>query len=201
MQHTVPLQPGHTYHLYTRGNNRNDVFFEERNYRYFLGLYAKYIAPVADTFAYCLMRNHWHVAARIKTSQVSETCEVSDVTPRLVSQAFSNLLNAYAKAINKAYSRTGSLFEKRFERIEVTSDAYFTNLIFYIHANPQRHGFVDDFRDWPWSSYGALVSPFTTRLACEEVLGWFGSAAKLAQFHDQCVDEKLIQGLIAADFE
>ena len=83
-----------------------------------------------------------------QTSQVSETCEVS---PREVSfkpsQHFSNLFNAYTKAINKAYGRTGSLFQDRFGRIQVTADAYFTNLIYYIHHNPQKHGLVDDFRE------------------------------------------------------
>ena len=75
------------YHIYNRGNNSENLFLEKRNYPYFLSLYQKHIAPVTDTFAYCLLRNHFHVAGRIKTeeeyleylkqtSQVSETCEV-----------------------------------------------------------------------------------------------------------------------------
>jgi REP element-mobilizing transposase RayT len=156
-----PLVPGHYYHIYNRGNNRENLFREVRNYRYFLELYAHHVYPVADTFAYCLMSNHFHFLVKIKTedetvktSQVSENCEVS-FKP---SQHFSNLFNAYTKAINKAYGRTGSLFQERFGRIEVTSERYYTSLIFYIHANPQKHGFADDFRTWPWSSYNALVT-------------------------------------------
>ena len=89
----------------------------------------------------------------IQTPQVLETCGVSP-PPRKFdpSQAFANLFNAYAKAINKGYKRTGSLFEEHFGRIPIMTDAYRANLIFYIHYNPQKHKFVKDFRDWHWSS-------------------------------------------------
>jgi len=201
MKTYATLQPGLFYHIYNRGNNREDLFLEERNYRYFLQLYAQHVHPVADTFAYCLMRNHFHLLVRIKetsrvlkTSQVSETCEVSKP-----SQHFSNLFNAYTKAINKAYQRTGSLFEERFGRIEVSSDAYFANLIFYIHFNPQKHGFVKSFREWPWSSYHALRSGGTTKLDRAQVLDWFGGVTQLEEFHCGMVDEKSLAALIDED--
>ena len=127
---SATLQPGVYYHIYNRGNNRENLFLENRNYPYFLTLYEKHVEPIADTYAYCLMRNHFHLLVRIKeTSQVLKTREVS--------QKFSNFFNAYTKAINKGYGRTGSLFEERFGRIPVASTSYFQNLIFYIHFNPQ----------------------------------------------------------------
>ena len=55
-----PLAYDGYYHIYNRGNNRENIFKETRNYRYFLTLYAKHIEPVADTFAYCLLPNHFH---------------------------------------------------------------------------------------------------------------------------------------------
>ena len=198
MKTTVPLQPGRYYHIYNRGNNREDLFREERNYSYFLQLYARHVYPIADTFAYCLMRNHFHLLVRIKeTSQVSETCEV--LTPRAISQHFSNLFNAYTKAINKAYGRTGSLFEERFGRIEVASDRYFLQLIFYIHFNPQKHGFVDDFREWAWSSYHTLRAAGDTKLCRAEVLEWFDGEPRFNEFHRGIVDEKAMSPLIDED--
>ncbi len=193
------LQPGRYYHIYNRGNNREDLFREERNYRYFLQLYARHVHPIADTFAYCLMKNHFHLLVRVKeqTSQVLKTCEVSPAKP---SQAFSNLFNAYTKAMNKAYGRTGSLFQDRFGRIEVTSDTYFLHLIFYIHFNPQKHGFVADFREWPWSSYRALCGAAETKLGRAAVLDWFGTAPQFEAFHRGLVDERAIAPLIEDDF-
>ena len=67
-----------------------------------------------------------------------QTCEVSETSQVLEpTQQVSNFLNSYAKSINRAYQRTGSLFQGRFGRIEVTSDQYFVRLVHYIHFNPQ----------------------------------------------------------------
>lgn len=61
------IEEGSFYHIYNRGNNGGDIFFDDENYNYFLKLLAKYITPVADIYAYCLMRNHFHLLVRIKS--------------------------------------------------------------------------------------------------------------------------------------
>ncbi|MBN1889086.1 MAG: transposase [Thermoflexales bacterium] len=197
MLQPVPLEHGKYYHIYNRGNNRENLFVEDRNYRYFLQLYAKYIEPVADTFAYCLMRNHFHVLIRIK--DLTGLQDLSGL--KQPSQAFSNLFNAYARAFNKVYQRTGALFERPFGRIEVDSDVYFARLIIYIHQNPQKHGFVADFSEWPFSSYHTLLSTQPTRLKRDEVLGWFGSATDLAATHRELVVEQHIATLAPEDYD
>ncbi|HUG33662.1 MAG TPA: hypothetical protein VMJ90_02745 [Anaerolineales bacterium] len=207
---TAPLLPGMYYHIYNRGNNSENLFLEKRNYPYFLSLYEKHITPVADTFAHCLLRNHFHFSVRIKTeeeylaqqsSRILKTQE--DLNPKKFNppQNFSNLFNAYAKAINKAYGRTGSLFEERFGRIPVTNDSYFTTLIFYIHYNPQKHGFVDDFRDWKWSSYHALIGIEETTLKRDEVLSMFDGRKGFEKFHQGMMDEKKLVKLIDEEFD
>jgi putative transposase len=50
------LEPMCVYHIYNRGINGENIFKEERNYKYFLQKYAQYIEPIADTFAYCLLK-------------------------------------------------------------------------------------------------------------------------------------------------
>lgn len=57
------------------------------------------------------------------------------LSPRYVSTQFSNFFNAYARTINKADGRTGSLFEHPFERVPIISDRQFWNVIAYIHQN------------------------------------------------------------------
>jgi len=214
MTSPTSLQHGQHYHIYNRGNNQETLFFEERNYRCFLKLYARYIEPVADTYAYCLLGNHFHLLVRIKTEEEQEqthqtlnqtldqTLKVSE-TFRVLnpSRQFGNLFNAYAKAINKAYQRTGSLFQNPFGRIPVTSDAYFCHLIAYIHRNPQKHGLVDDFRSWTYSSYHALLSQKPTRLKRDDVLTWFNGAAAFQASHQQAINEALIALLIPDDLD
>jgi putative transposase len=175
---TQPLQPARVYHIYNRGNNRENIFREERNYRFFLERYAHHVGPVTDTFAYCLLRNHFHLLVRIRP----EAEWPSEVPP---SRRFANLFNSYTKAINRTCGRTGSLFEKPFRRIEVTSDRYFAALVCYIHRNPQLHGFATDFRSYPHSLYAALLDARPTRLRRAETLGWFGGRADFEAMHGQ----------------
>jgi len=179
MANPIPLQPGRFYHIYNRGNNGENLFIEERNYRYFLQLYIQHVHPVVDTYAYCLLRNHFHLLVRIKDLSVLE--------PKPPYQYFSNLFNAYTKSINKAYGRTGALFERPFRRIEVIGKAYFRNVVAYIHRNPQHHGFVDDFREWPYSSYDVVLSDKSTRLQRDVVLDWFGGPQEFMELQQSPV--------------
>ncbi|SFF48467.1 transposase [Sunxiuqinia elliptica] len=61
-----PLEHNHFYHIYNRGINSCNLFQENTNYEYFLSLYARYISPVANTYAWVLMRNHFHLLVKIK---------------------------------------------------------------------------------------------------------------------------------------
>jgi REP element-mobilizing transposase RayT len=191
MQKTIPLEAGKYYHIYNRGNNGQNIFIEERNYAYFLNLYAKYIEPIAATFAYCLLRNHFHLGVRIKENLGSES----------PSQHFSNFFNAYSKAINRAYGHTGSLFENRYRRREVMTDAYFQRLIHYIHWNPQKHGFVADFRDYPYSSYSLFLMDKPTFIKRVEVLNWWAGRDGFIRQHQEFVAEKELQDILIEEAE
>ncbi|MCJ7533292.1 MAG: transposase [Anaerolineales bacterium] len=192
MTKSISLQPGNYYHIFNRGNNRENIFIQERNYYYFLQLYTSYNDPVAETFAYCLLRNHFHLLVRIK--------DMAD-SPLTPSQHFSHLFNAYPRTINRTYQRSGALFQRPFDRIAVTSDSYFLQLIAYIHQNPQKHGFVKDFRDWPYSSYQPLSSTRPTHLRRDEVLAWFDGVEQFVDFHQEKAKETQIAVLIQEDID
>jgi REP element-mobilizing transposase RayT len=198
MSTITPLKYGEIYHIYNRGNNLENIFIEERNYHYFMHLNAKYIPRVANTLAYCLLGNHFHFLVRIREEQDCQSSKdwQSCSTP---SQAFSNLFSTYTKAINKAYQRTGSLFEKPFKRRIVDNDSYFTNLVLYIHRNPEIHGFIDDFRDWPFSSFNTIISNEQTNILRAEILSWFGNKEGYISFHMKEPDMQLIGDLIGDD--
>jgi hypothetical protein len=212
MAKPIPLEYGKYYQIYNRGNNGENIFIKERNYQHFLNLYAKYILPIADTYAYNLLRNHFHLFVTIKTLSeqeewfYQELSKTPDVYPKPVwkpkkpSQQFGNLFNAYAKAINNAYYRTGSLFEHPFKRIEVTTPSYFRRLIIYIHQNAQLHGFVEDFRDWPHSSYHTHLSNKRSRLKREQVLSHFGQVHDFETIHQDILNWDEVSVLAPEDF-
>ena len=203
MSKPKPLQYETYYHIYNRGNNGETIFRSKENYLYFLKLYLQHFYIMAETFAYCLLPNHFHFVVWIrsraevevlaeKTPRVLETLGVSKAVPT-PSQAFGNLCNAYAKAVNKRYGRTGSLLEHPFGRIPVTTDAYFFNLITYVHRNPQKHGIMADFRDWPYSSYDAILHDKPTRVSKTAVLEWYGDVKLFEEAHQNAPDETPLQ--------
>ncbi|HNZ72804.1 MAG TPA: hypothetical protein PKJ43_09280, partial [Prolixibacteraceae bacterium] len=67
-----PLQPDTSYHIFNHANGFENVFREAENYRYFLEKYRLYISPIAETYAYCLMPNHFHLVVRIRKRSVIE---------------------------------------------------------------------------------------------------------------------------------
>ena len=191
MQEIVPLIEGNFYHIYNRGINGEDIFKKEENYSYFLKQYAKYVAPVVDTYAYCLLKNHFHLMIRVKdfinpANNLSKIMETQgwEKYPD-VSRQFSHFFNSYAQSINTSFSRTGGLFETSFKRNLIDNEQYFNQVIYYIHANPQKHGFMSDFRNYAYSSYKSHISERPTMLMRNELLEWFGNREAYIHFHDR----------------
>ena len=164
------LEKDKVYHIYNRGINGEIIFNSDENKTYFLKLYSKYLENKVETFAYCLMDNHFHFIIRI-------------INEKEVTQALSNLFNAYAKAFNKQNNRTGSLFEKHFKRIQIENETYLTNLIQYVHLNPKHH-LDQDYKRFLFSSYQSLLSDKPTKLIREEVIQLFDSKENFIYCHD-----------------
>ena len=201
MEIKEPILFGNYYHIYNRGNNGTNVFFDIENYNHFLRLYSKYIDPIAETYAWCLLRNHFHILVRIKEMEEIEASELTYSTkekPKVIdaSRQFSHLFNAYTQSINKRYNRTGSLFEKPFERKLVTHEKYFQNLICYIHNNPVHHGFAENSILYPWSSYESIISDKPTKMKRKEIIELYGDVDDFVNYHNQKQDFELIADFI-----
>jgi REP element-mobilizing transposase RayT len=199
MRKLEPIEPDHYYHLYNCGINGETIFKEASNYNYFLNLYDKYINDVAETFAWCLMPNHFHLLVRIKAEEeIVDTVNPERVqNPFLVkkhiTQKFSNLFNSYAQAFNKRFNRHGSLFEKPFKRKLIDSEEYFRRLVIYIHNNPVHHGFCKHPIEYGWSSYLTCVSLRPTKLKREMVMAWFDDLANFKYLHNEKVEVTKIE--------
>jgi len=177
--YTTHLEPDKYYHIYNHAVGSDNLFYKKENYSFFLKKYTEHISPIADTFAYCLMPNHFHFALRIKAEEVLSTLPKFKTLAKLstenfISKQFSNMFSSYTQALNKQQNRKGTLFQKPFKRLHIENDEYFQNMIHYIHFNPVHHGFVDDLRDWEYSSFESFFSNKATQLKRQEVIEWFG---------------------------
>jgi len=103
--------------------------------------------------------------------------------------------------VNKAYGRTGSLFQHPFGRVPITTDRQFWNVIAYIHQNPQKHGFVKDFRDWKYSSYRMILSEKPNVINCAEAMKWFGTRDDYLSLHTQSVTDAQAKWFVGDDFD
>ncbi|WP_109832682.1 hypothetical protein [Reichenbachiella versicolor] len=182
----TPLEPGKFYHIFNRGINKSPVFFEDKNYYFFLEKYAQYVFPWVKTYAYCLLDNHYHLLIQVREEyELSIPKNTKKGYEWYVSNAFSSFLQSYTRAINKVYDRSGSLFETPFKRIAIMNDSYYSRLVSYIHQNPQLHGITQDFKDYPHSSYWSHLSASkNSKLERTDVLDWFGGEKTYRKFHE-----------------
>ncbi len=133
--------PGNIYHIYNRGNNREPVFYQTRNYEFFLAKAGTHISKFADVICYCLMPNHFHFMIKAK-----ESIEVSGLN-----NEFAVLLRSYTRAINLQEERTGSLFQQKTKAKNVSECCLVC--FNYIHQNPLKAEIVQRIEDWEYSSF------------------------------------------------
>jgi len=132
------------YHIYNRGNNRQNIFFSDRNFEFFVRRLFEYTDCNSEIVAYCLMPNHFHLLVKIIDSEK-------------FASSIKNFFISYSKAINSERSRTGHLFEGRYKCKFVPEDNYLLHLSRYIHLNPVRAGLAAKPKNWKYSSYRHYV--------------------------------------------
>ncbi len=137
------LLPETIYHIYNRGNNKQILYFQERNYDFFLRKVVKELQPHLDFLSYCLMTNHFHLMV----------CTKHDIDTRKFSGSLRTLLSSYTRAIQKQEHITGSLFQQNSKSHEITDNHYAQTCFHYIHQNPLKAGLVKRIEDWPYHSF------------------------------------------------
>lgn len=181
------FQAGHYYHIYNRCIDKKPLFKREENFRFFLSRMQKYLSSVLEIHAYCLLTNHFHLLVKVRTeSELGPAFGEKDIH-LVVAHQLQRFFQSYAMAFNRQENRVGSLFQQPFKRALVTSQAYLTWLVFYIHSNAQKHAMVSDFRQWKWSSFMGFAGARLRRHQ-KEVVSFFGSKEAFFSFHAQQLD-------------
>jgi REP element-mobilizing transposase RayT len=193
----IPLEAGRQYHLFNHAVGDELLFRTDDNFGYFLKKFALHTEAVCDTFSYTLMPNHFHFAVKIKS--VEECAIHFEKIKKLqfdnsihslsdfLMERFSNLCNSYTKSYNKVFKRKGSLFIDYMKRSEIDNDAYFCNVINYIHFNAVHHGFCKNPLDWKWTSLHAFVAERKTKIKKEETFKIFGGYDKFRMTHSKMI--------------
>jgi len=213
------LQPNSSYHIFNHANGFENIFTEDENYRFFLDKYQQYILPITETYAYCLLPNHFHLVVRIRRKEVLEEVfraynfskvpnfgkvEITDnIIERFISKQFANLFSCYTQSFNKVNKRRGSLFLKNFRREPIENKAYFLNAVIYTHRNPVHHAFCERYTDWGYSSFCEIKERNSQMIEVNKLLRMFGGQVSFIDLHEQSANkfrESLIADLIVPTF-
>lgn len=141
----IAFVPGEYYHIYNRGNSKQEIFLDRQDYQRFVDLL--FAANSSEKFnfadsikgisiykqernlrlvaigAYCLMPNHFHIL-------------VTPLSEEGTTKFMQKLSTAYVMYFNTKYNRTGALFEGKFKAEHVNNDRHLKYLFSYIHLNP-----------------------------------------------------------------
>ena len=178
--------PGTLHHVIIRGIEKRSILggdTDREDFVYRMGG----IASETGTriFAWALMSNHAHI--------------LLGSGPAGLSGFMRRLLTGYAVSYNLRHKRHGHLFQNRYKSIVCEEDAYFKELIRYIHLNPVRAGTVKGLAEldqYQWCGHGVVTGHAGNEWQDRDyVLSWFGKREGDARrAYRRYVEEGLGQG-------
>lgn len=187
------------YHVYNRGVDKQNVFFQDRDYRRFLQTFSyyqfaepkpRYSRRTTDSLllfkpkienasielaCYCLMPNHFHFLIKQRKEEG-------------VSSFVSKLTNSYTKYINTKYKRTGPLFQGTFKAVFIETDEQSLHLSRYIHINPLISKITSNLDNYKWSSWKQYMGIEAGMCNNRDILSHFNSPESYRKFIEDQID-------------
>jgi putative transposase len=132
------------FHVTGRGNVRQEIFLDDRDYATFL----RYLSVAIERFgwrchSYCLIPNHYHA--------------LLEVDPTVLGRGMLVVAGSYARYFNHRYGATGHVFQGPYGAEPVVREPHLLETFRYIALNPVRAGLCERPEEWPWSSYRATA--------------------------------------------
>lgn len=128
------------YHAYARGTSKQPIFLDTSDFKYFIGLFERYLSlqpkigkshlgyphfhGKVELLAYCLMNNHFHLLLYQKVEGS-------------MSLFMKSVMSSYCMYFNLKYKKSGSIYESTYKASLINSDSYLSHISRYIHLNPR----------------------------------------------------------------
>ncbi len=197
----MKIESGRYYHIYNRGINSQEIFFNDKDFNRFLDKYNYYLGLSLETLAYCLMSNHFRFLVKV-ISEKEQQATISNhdkfnssqkyyILPNpnkltfKVENLLSHLLNSHTKYINSKYKRSGSLWDGNFRIKMIDTDEYLQQCICYIHRNPIHHGLTNFYKAYPYSSFNEVLNNQSIIINPSVTLDIFGSRDNYLVAHQE----------------
>ena len=129
------------YHIITRGNQRQRVFWDQFDYTKYLKKLKFYKKGLGfKLYGYCLMPNHIHIIGQMERKEN-------------LAIFMQSINNSYTFYFNFKYKKVGHLWQGRFKSKIITKNRYLLDCISYVELNPVRANIVISPCEYKWSSY------------------------------------------------
>jgi putative transposase len=133
MPRTARIAPAEcVYHVLTRGNNREAVFRDERDFKKYLDLLSRYKEKFQfKLYHYVLMKNHVHLVLETVTGKGN------------LSEIMKGINVSYAQYYKGRYKHIGHFWQDRYKSIIISKDDYpWSSYGVYAYGN--KDGLVDE---------------------------------------------------------
>ena len=160
---------GGVHHVYNRFARGEPIFEGEWEVRRFLSL----VREVKErdglvVFAWSVLSNHFHLALR--------------TGPVPLSRSMRSIQGRFSQAFNILRSRSGPVWQSRYQARLVDGEDHLRRLITYVHLNPVRAGLVEDPGGHRWSGHREIMGRRRSGLAdVDDALLVFGETRRSAR--------------------
>lgn len=189
------FEVGGIYHVYNKVVSGETFFKNERDYNSFLERYLKYFSPYFETFAYCLIPNHFHFLIRVKdnvdsfvakenTNAAKKYLNGEEPLNFFLEHQLSRMLSGVAIKYNKSNNRVGPLFKQGTKRVGLSTESRIIYQLCYIHHNPIHHKLTSNYEDWKYSSFHDYINEKPTHLSKEVLLKLMGGIDVFHSLHN-----------------
>lgn len=202
------ISTGEHYHVFNRGNNKQEIFMEDCDWVRFLFLilhlqspktFTNISRPVAFFVRHSVFNTSQKDEEEILKDRNVELVSFSlmpnhfhliirEVSEGGISKYMQRILNAYTKYINTKYQKTGHLFQGPFKVVRVEDNEQLLHLSAYVHRNPRElSGIKDKEHEYTWSSFQDYINKnrWGRLIAPEIILDQFSNGQKYKEFVDE----------------
>ena len=162
-----------SYHIFNRGNNKQEIFKEERDWIRFLFIILHFQSnitfdQIGRHISYYVKHRMFDTKNKIPEIVQNRSAELisftlmpnhfhlslTEIKEGGISEYLRRIQDAYTKYFNIKYKRTGHLFQGSYKSVHIENNEQLLHLSAYIHKNAK------DLKEWedeeylfPWSSY------------------------------------------------
>lgn len=174
LQLRADMQANGTYHVFNRTNNKEVLFRDDEDHLFFLHCYNRFLAGYLSTYAWALLPNHFHFVVSVADEPAirsllrklpAETLTYLEQQfllrkidiHQLVRLQWTRAFIAYSAYFNRKYNRKGNLFFRSFKRKAIADKAQLRDTILYVHLNPVKHGLIESWQQYLWTSWKTIT--------------------------------------------